>query len=306
MTPVAGTYRARCPNPGCGGLNLETALVRDDPYEIDGERRSFAFRFAYCHDCRLGFVDPQPPPEVLAAFYPSGYAYWASPTRASLPERAKQRLAAWRHRGHVAPGFGSALAGALGGLGERLGGRDASFSLGIPLALPKNAPILDFGFGAGGFLHGLARRGYRNLWGYDIPQNVANRDRLRAAGVQAFSGEERAELPREYFRCIRLEHVFEHLPQPAETLPELFGLVEPGGFLVLTVPSIHAWEPVEALASSPHTDHLQLPIHLWHHSEQSLGDFLAAGGFEGIKVRRLRPYSYLSAVARRPVTDPRG
>jgi SAM-dependent methyltransferase len=303
MTPRPGE-RTHCPNPGCGSSDLQTALVRDDPYEIGGERRSFAFRFAYCRACRLGFVDPQPPPEVLAAFYPSDYAYWAAPPQASLAERAKQRLAAWRHRALVTPGFGSTLAGIVGRLGEQLGRRDASYSLGIPLALPRTAPVLDYGFGAGGFLHGLARRGYRDLWGYDIPQNLANRDRLREAGVQAFSGDERGELPRGHFQCIRLEHVFEHLPEPIETLRELFALLQPGGFLVLTIPSIHAWEPVEALATSPHTGYLQLPIHLWHHSERSLGEFLRAAGFEQIAVRRLRPYSYLSAVARRPLTGP--
>ncbi len=301
---AAPVHRALCPNPGCGSSDLLTALVRNDPYELGGERRSFAFRFAYCRACRLGFVDPQPAPDVLAAFYRSDYAYWASPPALSPAERAKQRLAAWRHRGLVTPGFASALAGAVGALSERLGRRDASFSLGVPLALPHTAPVLDYGFGAGGFLHGLKLRGYRDLWGYDIPQNLANRDRLRAAGVHAYSADERSKLPHRHFQCIRLEHVFEHLPEPMATLRELRDLLRPEGFLVLTVPSIHAWEPVEALVTSPHTDHLQLPIHLWHHSERSLGDFLSAAGFEGIAVRRLRPFSYLSAVALRPATDP--
>ncbi len=300
MSPA---YRTHCPNPGCGSADLATALLREDAYEIEGERRSFAFRFAYCRACRLGFVDPQPAPEVLAAFYRSDYAYWASPPTLSPAERAKQRLAAWRHRGLVVPGFGSNLAGAFGRLGERLGRRDASFSLGVPLALPRTAPVLDYGFGDGGFLLGLRARDYTDVWGYDIPQNLANRDRLRAAGVHAFSADERGELPRGHFRCVRLEHVFEHLPDPAATLRDLRSFLRPGGFLVLTVPSIYPWEPVEALAASPHADHLQLPIHLWHHSERSLSDFLQAAGLERIVVRRLRPYSYLSAVARRPSTD---
>jgi SAM-dependent methyltransferase len=301
MSPALAD-RVSCPNPGCGSPDLAVALFRNDPYELDGERRSFAFRFLYCSACRLGFVDPQPAPDVLAAFYRSDYAYWASPPPTSPAERAKQRLAAWRHRQLVKSGLASALARAVGSLSEWLGRRDASFSLGVPLALPRNAPVLDYGFGAGGFLHGLARRGYRDLWGYDIPQNLANRDRLRAAGVHAFSADERGKLPREHFQCIRLEHVFEHLPEPMAALRELRDLLRPGGFLVLTVPSIHSWEPVETLATSPHTDHLQLPIHLWHHSERSLGDFLRAAGFERIAVRRLRPFNYLSAVARRPAT----
>ncbi|HEV7670177.1 MAG TPA: class I SAM-dependent methyltransferase [Thermoanaerobaculia bacterium] len=296
-------YRALCPNPGCGSSELATALIRNDPYELDGERRVYSFRFAYCRACQLGFVDPQPPPEVLAAFYPSDYTNWGSPPTTSLAERAKQRLAAWRHRRLVVSGLASTFAGFLGRLGERLARRDASFSLGVPLALPHTTPLLDYGFGAGGFLHGLVRKGFRNLWGYDLPQNLANRDRLRAAGVHAYSGDERDQLPRDHFQCIRLEHVLEHLPEPIATLRGLLDLLSPGGFLVLTVPSIHAWEPIETLAASPYTGHLTLPIHLWVYSERSLADSLAAAGFEKVVVRRLRQYGHLSAVARRPLTD---
>jgi tRNA(Met) C34 N-acetyltransferase TmcA len=95
----------------------------------------------------------------------------------------------------------------------------------------------------------------------------------------------------------------EHLLEPVSVLASLRETLCDGGLIVVTVPSIHAWEPVEDLARSLHTEHLQLPIHLFHHSSKSLSDFLKAAGFEVLEVKLLRPHGYLSAVARRRDLD---
>jgi len=286
----------RCPNPRCGAPAPETLLRCEKPYDLDGGAHLLRFRFAHCKACGLAFVDPQPDARVLGAFYPDEYAYWDVPPRATLGERFKFALAAWRH-----PRGGGPLSAMRRGVAsavERLAGRDASFSLGIPAGLPRESRILDFGFGAGGFLLALRAFGFTDLWGYDVEGNQRNRIALEAAGVRAFTGGDLLPLPDRSFDCIRLEHVLEHLPDPVGRLRELRGKLRREGLLVLTVPSIHAWEPLEALARSPHLDHLQLPIHLWHHSMRSFADFIAAAGFDVVQVRRLRPYSYLSALAR--------
>jgi SAM-dependent methyltransferase len=281
----------RCPNPACAADDLAVVL--------QSRKQAFDFRFLNCRACGLAFVDPQPDAQLLDALYPADYAYWL-PARAELSPlaRIKHRLAAWRHRALVESGPGAALGRGVAVLVESVVRRDASFSLGVPLSLPRSAAILDFGLGAGSFLLTLQANGFRRLWGYDVERNRAGAPRLQQAGIQAFYGAEFSSLPDAFFDCIRLEHVLEHLPGPVDTLRALRGKLRRGGFLVLTVPSIHAWEPLDRLAQSPHLDHLQLPMHLWHHSRRSLRDFVAAAGFDAIRVRQLRPFNYLSACAR--------
>jgi SAM-dependent methyltransferase len=292
----------QCPNPACGARDVATVLRCAKRYRLGSTEEVFHFRFACCRICRLGFVDPRPSAAVLSAFYPADYAYWA-PARAelSIPARIKYSLAAWRHERVFERGVLPMLKSGIARIVENVGRRDASFTLGVPFCLPRHSTILDFGFGAGSFLLVLRAMGFTRLWGYDVEQNRPSRDRLQRAGVETFYGDELARLPEGFFDCIRLEHVLEHLPAPLETLCALREKLRPGGCLVATVPSIHAWEPVERLSGSPHLDHLQLPIHLWHHSIRSIRDFLAAADLNAIEVRCLRPFSYLSAVSRRPV-----
>lgn len=289
----------QCPNPACGARDVATLLQCSKDYQLEGSEGAISFRLACCRICRLGFVDPQPNAEVLGAFYPSDYAYWSTPpAKLSLAVRIKYSLASWRHLRFLNRGHLTRLRSVIASIAESIARHDASFSLGIPVALPRNSNILDFGFGAGGFLLALRELGFTDLWGYDVEPNRHNRDHLRSVGIQAFGDDEFTRLPDGFFDCIRLEHVLEHLPAPIDTLSALREKLRPGGLLVLTVPSIHAWEPVDQLAVSPHLDHLQLPIHLWHHSIRSIQDFLSAAGLDVVAVRRLRPFSYLSALAR--------
>jgi SAM-dependent methyltransferase len=291
----------RCPNPACRVPDIVTLLTCRKPAPQATAPTIAEFRLAFCRTCRLGFVDPQPSAELLAAFYPPDYAYWRAPPASLLRAvRLKHTLARWRQLRYLSAAPLARLKSRIAALAEAAIGRDASFSLGIPLGLPRHARILDYGFGAGAFLLALRDAGFTQLWGYDVDRNRRNLGRLRAAGIQAYCGIDCAQLPDGYFDCIRLEHVLEHLPLPVETLSALAEKLQPGGLMVLTVPSIHAWEPVERLADSPHLDHLQLPIHLWHHSTRSLEGFISGAGLDVVDVRRLRPFLYLSALARKP------
>src|SRR5689334_446249 len=120
----------------------------------------------------------------------------------------------------------------------------------------------------------MRRRGYRNLAGYDIAANAERGSGLAAAGIRIVAAGELPEVPAESFDCIRLEHVFEHLPDPLGTLRALHRLLARGGFLAMTFPTIYPWLEVEDLESSPYLPYLQLPIHLAHHSIESCSRLL--------------------------------
>lgn len=292
----------RCPNPACGARELSTLLECSRNYTLGESHCTVTFRLAHCSSCRLAFVDPQPEKEVLAALYSMNYPYWqASPEKLSPLTRFKYLLAGWRYGSLLDKGISPRILSIVARMAEFLARRDASFSLGVPVALDYDARILDFGFGGGAFLLALRELGYTRLWGFDVEQNRNNQRRLQSAGVLAYCEEESSAIPDRFFDCVRLEHVLEHLPAPMRTLAWLSEKLRPGGLMVVTVPSIHAWEPIETLADSSQLAYLQLPIHLWHHSNQSLRNFLAAAGLDVVAVRYLRPYGYLSSVARKSV-----
>jgi len=261
----------------------------------------FRFALVYCPECHMAFVDPFPPRQVLDALYRADYPYHGASAPGVLGSYTRKlRIAAIRHRPLVGcGGLGRGLAKLVAGA-ERVARRTASYSLGVPPALPRDARILDFGFGTGDWLRAMRRLGFRHLYGHDVASNRENRERLRQRGIAASSDHPAEAFPEVRFDCVRLEHVFEHLPEPIDELRRLRRLLRPGGWLVMTFPSFDPWRPVETLSESPHLEHLQLPIHLVHHSRESARGFVEAAGFELRALRMMKPYAYISLAARSP------
>ena len=172
---------------------------------------------------------------------------------------------------------------AIGLAAEWITGRTVSFSLGIPLHLPKYAKIFDLGYGSGHWLLSMSRLGYQNLSGYDIDSNSNNASRLLSASIEVNGGD---FLENEYdegsFDCIRLGHVLEHLLQPHEVLAKCCKMLKPGGMIVLGSPCI---DSLVAHLPFKHFPGLQLPYHLYHHTPRSARLLFESEGFDVIKVK---------------------
>lgn len=298
-----------CPESGCALANTRVLLQGESAYP-DGTG-SLAYEYRLCTRCRMGFIHPTPSMEALEHFYTSDYAYYQAEGEQPSREAGslKYTLARLRY-GHLArPGWRGWLRGAgalVAALAEVLSRKTLTFSLGIPLALPKSARILDYGYGSGLWLQTLRLRGYSNLAGYDIAANSERARELAAQGIEILSGEGLARLPAAALDCVRLEHVFEHLTDPARVLSDLRALLRPGGLLVMTFPSIYPWLEIENLAASPFLPHLQLPIHVVHHSVESAVRLLRAAGFAGIRSRITRGERFITVLARRPAGPAEG
>ena len=100
------------------------------------------------------------------------------------------------------------------------------------LRVPKDAAVLDFGCGGGGFLKDLRVQGFTSLCGYDF-------DPLAAAasltGVTFLGSAD--ELRRHRFDVITLNHVIEHVEDPVATLRLLRGLLNEGGLIYVRTPN---------------------------------------------------------------------
>jgi SAM-dependent methyltransferase len=288
-----------CTEPDCSPANCRVLLRRDAAYTRAGHTERLPVELRLCERCDLGFVDPIPAEDVLAAFYTDDYAYYQAAGEQPALEASswKYRIARLRYLSLTVPGIGPHLAALLAGLAERLTRKTVTFTLGVPMTLPKSSRILDYGYGTGSWLLSMRLLGYSQLLGYDIAANAHRRDELAAAGVEVV---EPGNLAAASLDCVRLEHVFEHLADPLAVLRSLRRLLRPGGLLVMTFPAIYPWLGMVDLASSPFLDHLQLPIHLAHHSLASSARLLRAAGFERIAQRITARERFITLMARRP------
>ncbi|HXJ43656.1 MAG TPA: class I SAM-dependent methyltransferase [Bryobacteraceae bacterium] len=148
------------------------------------------------------------------------------------------------------------------------------------MQFPTTATFLELGYGSGSWLLSMSQRGYTHLWGYDIEANAEGKQRLEDRGVTVSSGLFlENDYPQEYFDCIRLEHVFEHLAAPQAVLEKCHRLLKPGGALVLSLPSKGSW----SFALEPrYCASLDVPRHLFHHTEASVALMLDRAGFSGV------------------------
>lgn len=255
-----------------------------------------------CDGCGLGYLDPRLSEEEVGSLYSESYVYYGdvSSPRAEGTVRWKYRVAGWRYAGMVHEGIATAVLVGIAALAERVFGKTITYSLGLPISLGRSARILDFGCGSGEWLLHLASLGFRRLCGADIGANAGYMNRLKSSGIGAVSIQKLEDLPDASFDVIRLEHVLEHLPQPLSTIGLLRRLLVPGGWLVLTVPSILPWRDRTDLDDSPDRAHLQIPVHLVHQSEESLTQLVEEANLEGVRVKSKKVERFLTAAARRP------
>ena len=160
-------------------------------------------------------------------------------------------------------------------------GRTFTYTLSIPLQLPLCAAILDVGYGSGNWLLTMAELGYRNLSGYDIhadPEVVAKFDQrgIRLLGELGEHCNEDSS-----YDCIRLEHVFEHLSDPKGVLETCRRILKPGGRLLLNLPCAESWSERVSLVDNPS---LELPRHLYRHSQESIRTMLEEAGFRVVGI----------------------
>ncbi len=239
---------------------------------------------------------------MLERFYTSDYAYYQAAGDHPGQEvgSLKYALARLRYLHLTHPGWVNNARSLVAALAEALTRKTVTFTLGIPLTLPRDASILDYGYGSGSWLLALRLLGYSHLAGYDIAANSERGRELAAQGIRVIPPGDLARLAAASLDCVRLEHVFEHLVAPLDLLQELHRLLRPGGLLVMTFPSIYPWLEVEDLASSPFLGYLELPIHVAHHSVESSTRLLDAAGFVRIRARITRRERFITVLACRP------
>jgi ubiquinone/menaquinone biosynthesis C-methylase UbiE len=191
-----------------------------------------------CVACSLVFTNPILSEAELSGLYPPDYyAYQETRSERLWKKHAKGMLGYWQ--GTKDPTFGTA------------------------------GTFLDIGCGSGGFVQKMKERGWDS---YGIEINLAAARAGQSAGLKIISGSLRqARFSAESFDYIRASHSLEHMPDPGETLDEIFRILKPNGKLLVAVPNIAG---LTARIFKQYWWHLCPPVHTFSYSSKTLSRFL--------------------------------
>lgn len=233
----------------------------------------FGFRdeFTYMECARCSCLQILDPPADLSRYYPQD-AYYSLQDAAPLP-RWKAYLLSKKTAYHL--GETSLLGWLVSALRPTV---HPYVEWVTEVGVDRSARILDVGAGTGQLLLLMRAAGFSDLLGIDpfIPHDIrySNGVRVLKRTLQGIS---------ETFDFVMLHHVFEHVPDPRETLAEINRVLPGGGNALLRMPMAdsHAWRTYGS-------DWVQLdaPRHFFLHTERSLRILAEDAGFEVAKVAR--------------------
>jgi 2-polyprenyl-3-methyl-5-hydroxy-6-metoxy-1,4-benzoquinol methylase len=152
--------------------------------------------------------------------------------------------------------------------------------------LIKDKSYLDFGCGLGGVLD-MARQVTKDVSGLEPQKNVT--ESLRNLNYTMFESIDEIIDNNIKFDVITLFHVFEHLPNPFETLKKLNTILNPNGYLIIEVPNAN-----DALITSYDLESFKQYTfwgeHLILHTKDSLKKYLKMSGYKNIKINGAQRY----------------
>ncbi len=221
-----------------------------------------------CNACGLMFIDPTPSQGELNAHYPETYHSY----QRSVPEMSGIRR--WITRG---------VAEQYLGYGESRWWRSLLLPFFLKLshlpAFVENGNILDVGCAQGERMRVFRTLGW-NAWGVETSAAAAQVARGQGFRVSIGSFEE-AELPRDYFHAVHLNHVFEHLRDPHTALKKIKSILRPRGELIIVVPNGNS---VAAQLYGRFWFALDTPRHPFTYTRISLSRLLSRYGFRTTSV----------------------
>lgn len=204
------------------------------------EHGADAYTVLYCRQCRIGMTWPQPDIATLQRFYAPG-EYRA--------EEGKRFIAPVEWLFELQKKC----------LLVRLAGGSSRGSM------------VDIGCGSGYTASLFARDGWE-VTGVEFNDETAVHARETylikvVTSVAALQGP---------FDLILINHVLEHFFDPEQLLCECIRLLSPGGRLVVAVPNFSSFQ---ARLGKKSWFHLDLPIHLFHFTEDGLSELLVKSGY---------------------------
>jgi 2-polyprenyl-3-methyl-5-hydroxy-6-metoxy-1,4-benzoquinol methylase len=205
-----------------------------------------AFPVVQCRHCGLVYLNPRPTQEDIVEYYPESYE-----PHVFFEQIRHSRVARLDY---------------YYGLGKRRRAIER---------LSQVGRLLDMGCGSGGFLYYMREHGWE-VSGQEISRSAADYARRQLGLDITLGGLKEAHFPGHTYDVVTLWNVLEHLPDPASSLVQIRGLVEPAGLLVIAVPNLGSWD---AELFGPAWVGYDVPRHLYTFSRATLNKLLSKTGF---------------------------
>ena len=215
-----------------------TFLASDRHYGIPG-----VYSVVACTGCGLLRLNPVPTEAEMLSLYRSDYYAYQPPPRPRLWKRFLSPL-----------------------LRTRIPTHDPPFS--------RPGDFLDVGCGAGEYMLKMRALGWRV---YGVEPVLAGADAGRALGLDIRNASlNRAGFNEKSFDYVRLNHSFEHLTNPLETLLEIRRILRPTGKLFIGVPNAAS---LAFRLFQTHWWYLGVPLHAYTYTPRTLSALVAKAGF---------------------------
>lgn len=189
--------------------------------------------FDYFHCPQCNSLQIAAIPENLGKYYEGGYYSYTADH--SPLKRLSIQMAIWRDSYVI---YGGHPLGKI--ISWFVPAREEITFISYLEGIDRHSKILDMGSGVGFYLHRLDDLGFTDLRGIDP---FLKEETIRSGRITIYK-KFLEEFEEKDFDLITLHHVFEHLPNPGETLNAIYSKLRPNGYCVIRVPVIPnvAWD----------------------------------------------------------------
>lgn len=233
--------------PVCGSSDLRTALQAED-YTVSHE----LFAIQACGTCAFHFTSPRPDQEHIGAYYLSEDYISHSDEKKGIKESLYRivRKRAIRSKHALVSSF------------------------------HRSGSALDVGCGTVDFLAYMSAHGFA-AQGVEVSPNARRIAEAKGSIVHSRLTDIPAQIQ---FQVITLWHVLEHVPDPKETLGQLFERCSQGGVVLIAVPDHECWDRQHY---GPKWAAWDVPRHLSHFNRGDMNTLLISAGFVPLRTDRM-------------------
>lgn len=195
-------------------VSVEEACGPDYDCHCCGDQ---VFSLVKCSKCSTYYLNPRPTADALPIIYSSEnyYSYSFSDEANSIVFRAKVNRDKQKVKEII------------------------EFSS-VPVSEMR---VIDIGAGDGSFLSAFEQSGFKpeSLCGLELNQSAV--ENLNSKGFQGIFGRvEETEFPENFFDCVAMIQVIEHITSPKLVIQNLHRSMKPGGILLLETPNMASWD----------------------------------------------------------------
>jgi len=282
---------SRCPL--CGEGKSKKVITASDRML----RQQTLWCYRQCRTCEHLFLSPHPNLKDIGKYYPQEYYAFNTPkerktvidTRKNDVKSRLRMIVLKEFRGydHLEPCF------VYGPTIKQLA-RVLKFRWKWIPTFEGKGVLLDIGCGSGSYISWL--QGLQLGWqGYGVEIDRKAVEKARARGLEVFCGPLKlANFQSAFFDLIRLNHVFEHIPEPIPELREMHRILKPNGKLMMELPNIKS---INYRLFKKFWFHLDPPRHMNHYRPTVISSILKNEGFRVIGIRtNASPHGLLGSI----------